>query len=82
MTKATAPASTMIGDELRRLRVAAGLTQLALSKLAGVTPQTIAHIEAGRIVFPGPDKLRHLADALGASYPRLALLVYDAWPEP
>jgi len=55
---------------LRRERVAAGLSQSALARLADVEPSYIAHLEAGRRL-PSVTNLCAVANALGVSLDRL-----------
>jgi len=52
-----------IGEELRRLRREAGLTQRQLARLAGVSQSLIARIERGS-VDPRASTLRRILDAL------------------
>ena len=54
-----------LADNLRRARRAAGLSQLELSKRAGVGAATIARIEAGEIDNPRVNTLVKLAEVLG-----------------
>ncbi|MCP3885137.1 MAG: helix-turn-helix transcriptional regulator [Propionibacteriaceae bacterium] len=56
---------TDICAELKRTRVAAGLTLRQLASRVGVSYQLIARIESGRAVPPA-DKVVKLAKALGA----------------
>lgn len=57
-----------LADELKALRLRAGLTQETLSAATGgeVSASMIAHIETGRRL-PAPDSLGLLGAALGAS---------------
>ncbi|GAB2959266.1 helix-turn-helix transcriptional regulator [Streptomyces pseudoechinosporeus] len=52
------------GEELRLRRMAAGLTQEALSDIVVCSPTLISHIEAGRRL-PNPDDARRIDKALG-----------------
>jgi transcriptional regulator with XRE-family HTH domain len=52
-------------DQLRKLRIAAGLTQQALAVKAGLSISNVIHIEAGRIPDPRVSTVKALADALG-----------------
>ncbi|UGY94422.1 helix-turn-helix domain-containing protein [Streptomyces gobiensis] len=52
------------GDELRRRRLAANLTQEALSEEVVCSPTLISHIEAGRRL-PNPDDATRIDQALG-----------------
>lgn len=55
----------LIGENLRRLRVEAFLSQAELARQAGVGEATIARIEIGR-QLPHAKTVRKLASALGA----------------
>ncbi|MFJ2646490.1 helix-turn-helix domain-containing protein [Streptomyces sp. NPDC087420] len=52
------------GEELRLRRLAAGLTQEALSEVVVCSPTLISHFEAGRRL-PNPEDARRLDQALG-----------------
>jgi transcriptional regulator with XRE-family HTH domain len=56
-----------VGENLRRLRRAAGLSQTALAEAAGISRRTIINLEAGEanISLSGLDRL---AEALGAGF--------------
>ena len=45
----------VFGESLRRYRLAAGLTQEALARLAGLSARGIADLERGSRRFPYPD---------------------------
>src|SRR5688500_14458664 len=53
------------GERLRRLRVAAGLSQEALAERAGLSAQAIGALETGKRRRPYPNTMAALADALG-----------------
>jgi transcriptional regulator with XRE-family HTH domain len=53
-----------VGNKVRDLRLAAGLTQKALGKLVGVGSNAISGIEVGRNPVP-PERYRAFAVALG-----------------
>ncbi|MEN3358002.1 MAG: hypothetical protein V7637_1984 [Mycobacteriales bacterium] len=53
------------GAELRRLRVAARLTQVELADRAGLSARSLGDIERGRVRSPRPETVRLLAGALG-----------------
>lgn len=53
-------------SQIKRAREQAGMTQVRLAKLAGVTQQAISQIEGGEIT-PSLHTLRRLAKALGLS---------------
>lgn len=55
------------GDQLRRLREAATLTQEELASRAGLTAKGVAALERGRRQRPYPHTIAALADALGLS---------------
>src|SRR5690349_8402856 len=63
------------GERLRRLRIAAGLTQEALAEQAGLSVRGVADLERGARRFPRADTMRRLADALGLSAHDRTLLV-------
>lgn len=69
MPKKTEPPLPPFARRLAALRKAAGLTFYALGKKAGVSQQTIAHLERGR---NGPtwEVVQKLADALGVEVER------------
>ena len=54
-----------IGEQLRRLRIQAGLTQDLLAERAGVSARTVSDLERGVRHFPYRETGRRLADALG-----------------
>jgi DNA-binding XRE family transcriptional regulator/DNA-binding transcriptional ArsR family regulator len=66
---------TMLGGEpiegsdfgalLRRLRIAAGLTQEGVAAGAGLSVRSLREIERGAVRYPRPDSARRLAVALG-----------------
>jgi DNA-binding XRE family transcriptional regulator len=60
-----------IGDRLKRLRTAAGLTQQALATKAELSMSAIIHIEKGRIPDPRGSTLKALAGALGVTVDEL-----------
>lgn len=53
------------GERLRRLRVAAGLSQEGLAERAGLTSNAVGALERGERRRPHPDTLRRLSAALG-----------------
>jgi transcriptional regulator with XRE-family HTH domain len=55
---------TVVGENLRRLRVAFGHSQQSLADKAGITQPAISNIEAGK-TYPHFDTVRRLAGALG-----------------
>jgi transcriptional regulator with XRE-family HTH domain len=58
---------TAFGQQLRQLRLRAGLSQAALAERAGLAPKAIAALESGARRFPYPRTLGVLAEALGLS---------------
>ena len=65
---------TLLGDRLRALRQAAGLTQEELAERAGLTAHAVSALERGTRTRPHPHTLRSLARALDTSDRDLALL--------
>jgi transcriptional regulator with XRE-family HTH domain len=63
---------TPLGNKLKELRVAAGLTQLALAIEVGIDPQHVAAIEQGKKDNPTLKTLTLLADTFGVSLDELA----------
>jgi transcriptional regulator with XRE-family HTH domain len=59
-----------IGDNLRRERKAAGLTQEKLAELANLAPRVVQKIEAGQITIL-ISTLRRIRKAIGCSYEKL-----------
>ncbi len=57
---------------LRKLRLKAKLTQVALSQKSGVRQGLISDLETGTGQRPGYDVVRALADALGVTADELA----------
>src|SRR5687768_10349208 len=64
---ATGESRAPFGERLRRLRVAAGLSQEALAERAGLSAQAIGALETGKRRRPYPHTVAALADALGLS---------------
>jgi transcriptional regulator with XRE-family HTH domain len=60
-----------MGARLKQLREAAGLSQVRLAELAGVTPRTLQNWEYGKGTFDF-DSAAKLADALGVTLDELA----------
>jgi transcriptional regulator with XRE-family HTH domain len=60
-----------LGTNLRALRTAAGLTQLALAVEVGMDPQHVAAIEQGKKDNPTLKTLTLLADVFGVSLDEL-----------
>ena len=55
----------MIGDNLRAIRQAKGVSIRALAEIVGVSKSTIVNIEAGKF-SPRYDIVERIAEALGA----------------
>jgi transcriptional regulator with XRE-family HTH domain len=53
-----------LGDKIRELRLARGLSQETLARMALISTRTLVRIE-NRQHHPRPDTLRRIADALG-----------------
>jgi len=62
----SSPGTAHVGPNLRRLRLAAGLTQAEVAERAGVADATLSRIERGRLV-PSVALAGKLADALGTT---------------
>ena len=60
-----------IGQNIRRLRVARGLTQAQLAEAAEAAPETISRIERGHL-DPAGGLIARIADALAVSVSELA----------
>jgi transcriptional regulator with XRE-family HTH domain len=56
------PAGKQLGRLIRRYRTGAGLTQIELSNIIGVTQPYLCQIEAGKV--PGDSVLMSIIDAL------------------
>ncbi|GAA3538076.1 ATP-binding protein [Kribbella ginsengisoli] len=63
------------GQQLRRLRLAAGLTQAGLGERAGLTDQAIRLLEHGERRYPRSGTVRRLMDALQLDEPSRAALL-------
>lgn len=55
----------MIAQNIKKYRKKKGISQDKLSKIAGVTYNTIIKIESGATLNPRVETLRQIADALG-----------------
>lgn len=66
---------------LKRLRLAAGLTQEALAERAGVSPRAVSDLERDPRRIPRLDTVRLLADALALAEPDRAALLAAARPD-
>lgn len=69
-------ATTLVGSEVRRARLAKGYTLQQVSDMTGIPLRTIHGLESGETKYPNENTLRHVADALDVNYRHLALLVY------
>ena len=74
-------ASVHFGPLLRRLRLAAGLSQEELAERSGLSRRGISALETGYRATPRPETVRLLADALGLDDAARAELVTAARPE-
>ncbi len=63
----TRAGTSPFGDNLRRLREAAGLTQEELADRSGLSRDAVSALERGRRRHPQPQTIRALATALGLS---------------
>jgi transcriptional regulator with XRE-family HTH domain len=61
-----------IGERVRELRVAAGLSQQALSNAAGLSTSVVSQLEQGTNQDPRLSTLLALADAMGVTLDELA----------
>lgn len=64
-----------LGDVLRRLREAKGLTQTELARRAKITDEYVSMLESGAKWNPSLMVLQRLAKALGVSVGELILLL-------
>ena len=73
----------MIGNKLKALRVAKGMTQAEFALFVGVSRQLYNHIEANRLV-PTPKVIGKIESALGIKLddPRIENFMSIAEPEP
>ena len=71
---ATGESRASFGERLRRLRVAAGLSQEALAERAGLSAQAIGALETGKRRRPYPHTIAALAAALGLTEQERAVL--------
>ncbi|WP_163509515.1 XRE family transcriptional regulator [Fodinicola acaciae] len=76
----TAQPPAALGELLRRLRLAAGMTQDELATKAGLSLRALGDIERGRTLVPYRQSMRALADALDLSRPRFTELMRAAYP--
>jgi transcriptional regulator with XRE-family HTH domain len=61
-----------IGERLKRLRTAKGMTQLELSRATGLSLSIIAQLEQGDTANPRLNTVKALAKAIGCSLDELA----------
>jgi transcriptional regulator with XRE-family HTH domain len=64
-TQTSELAAQLVGDEIRRARKAAGLTQTELAKRLDLTTPYVSNVEAGRVNLT-VGQLARFADALGS----------------
>ena len=55
------------GHEIKRIRIASGMTQVQLAEKIGITQGSVANLESGRLAALTAEKLYALSDALGVS---------------
>ncbi|MCB0998195.1 MAG: AAA family ATPase [Acidimicrobiales bacterium] len=72
------PATETFGASLRRLRIAAGLTQERLAERSGISAAGVAALEAGRRNSPRLTTVGLLCDALGVDPAQRAALIATA----
>src|SRR5256885_17019356 len=77
----TAAESTTFGALLRRLRLAAGLTQEALAERAGVSAKAVSDLERAPARAPRLDTVALLAEALGLNPAARARFLAAARPD-
>ena len=77
----TTAEATGFGALLRRLRLAAGLTQEALAERAGVSARAVSDLERDPSRLPRLDSVALLADALGLDPAGRARLLAAARPD-
>ncbi len=73
---------TRFAHQLRRLRLAAGLSQESLAERAGLSARGISDLERGLRTVPRAETVRMLADGLGLSGEDRAALFAAALPAP
>lgn len=75
-TAASDLASKLVGREVRRARLAGGLTQAEVAERLSTSASYVANVEAGRL-NPTVGQLARIAEAVGADFelslPRLTL---------
>jgi len=71
-------ARTRLGARVRKLRVAAGLTQAELAEQAGISERTVSDLERGLRGKVYPATARRLAASLGLSGPELPAFLSEA----
>ena len=54
-----------LGDRVKKLRAAKGISQEGLASLSGLTVSSVAKVEQGKMKNPRLDTLEKLAKALG-----------------
>lgn len=77
----TTSSALPFGARLRRLRLAAGLTQEGLAERAGLSARGVQDLERGINVSPRAETLRLLSEALGLDAAQRAELIAAARPE-
>ena len=69
-----------VGAHIRELRLRAGLTQLELGKVVGITNNAVSMIESGRNPLP-PEHYRTFAEVLGENPKKFGLFLLE-WTDP
>ena len=81
----TNPQAKALGAMLRQRRHALGLSVDAIKDATGIPSTTVSRIETGSFKAPRPDKLAHIAEALGLTagelFAQAGYLVADDLPE-
>lgn len=62
------PLTTSLKQFVRARRERLGMTQTALAARAGLSKSEVNAVENGRVILPGADKRRRLAQALGVAH--------------
>jgi transcriptional regulator with XRE-family HTH domain len=70
-----------IGDQLKELRKAAGLSQMELARASGLSLSVITQLEQGRATDPKLSTLKALAKALGCTLDELGQNGIDEPPK-
>lgn len=68
---------SILGENIRKLRISSGLTLQSLSERSGVGKGTISEIENGKVLNPKTETLQKLASALSISIDALTEIEYE-----